>query len=265
MKFTDASAVTRSGEGLYQAVAQPGWDIFQVTNGGYVMAIAGRAMTAEANGRHLASISGRFINPTRPGPLMIDVETVKAGRSLSTLTARVRDDQKTLLIAHATFTDGAHGPDGNLLVHGSPPEIPPVEQCLRLLPDGEAPLPPPFAEQVGTYLHPDDLAHFATSESREALIRGWFQLLDGELLDPLGLVMTSDALPPAVFTSGLPVGWTPTIDLTVHVRNPGPHEWVQTVCRTRFVTGGWLEEDVEMWTPDGVLVAQSRQLALLAR
>jgi acyl-CoA thioesterase len=57
----------------------------------------------------------------------------------------------------------------------------------------------------------------------------------------------------------------PTIDLTVHVRNPVPPgtEWVLVRFTTRALAGGFLEEDGELWHPDGTLLAQSRQLAVL--
>jgi acyl-CoA thioesterase len=113
-------------------------------------------------------------------------------------------------------------------------------------------------------LHPD---HTTIGQDRPGppQVSGWFRLTDGELLDPLGLVLASDGFPPAIFFSSLPIGWTPTIDLTVHVRHPGPHEWVACRFTTRFVDGGWLEEDGEMWSREGRLVAQSRQLALVPR
>jgi hypothetical protein len=103
------------------------------------------------------------------------------------------------------------------------------------------------------------------AEGRSPDIRGWFRLLDGEPIDPYGLVLGADAFPPAVFTANLPLGWTPTIDISVYVRDPGPHEMLMCRFYTRFVTGGWLEEDGELWDTSGRLVAQSRQLALLAR
>jgi acyl-CoA thioesterase len=58
----------------------------------------------------------------------------------------------------------------------------------------------------------------------------------------------------------------PTIDLTVHFRAPVPVEGpLLARFRSRFVRDGYFEEDGELWTRDGTLVAQSRQLALLLR
>ena len=94
---------------------------------------------------------------------------------------------------------------------------------------------------------------------------GWFDFADGQTIDEYGLILASDSFPPAVFNSGLPVSWVPTVELTVHLRGlpvPGP---LAVVFRTRFVSGGVLEEDGEVWDSAGNLVAQSRQLALTPR
>jgi hypothetical protein len=64
-------------------------------------------------------------------------------------------------------------------------------------------------------------------------------------------------------------GGIPTIDLTVHFRSPlplaaaEPGAHVLAVFRTRLVNEGLLEEDGELWSRDGQLLAHSRQLALL--
>ena len=53
-------------------------------------------------------------------------------------------------------------------------------------------------------------------------IRGWLRLADGREPDPLMLLLAADALPPVAFDLGLS-GWTPTLELTVHVRaRPAP-------------------------------------------
>ncbi len=54
-----------------------------------------------------------------------------------------------------------------------------------------------------------------------------------------------------------------TVELTVHVRARPAPGWLACRSTTRFVAGGFHEEDFEIWDGAGVLVAQSRQLALL--
>lgn len=49
----------------------------------------------------------------------------------------------------------------------------------------------------------------------------------------------------------------------MHLRaHPAPG-WLACRAATRFVIGGYHEEDFEIWDSTGALVAQSRQLALL--
>jgi hypothetical protein len=96
------------------------------------------------------------------------------------------------------------------------------------------------------------------SGGAEALTGGWIRLAEGERpLDAPLLAAYSDAWPPAV------------IDLTVHFRStlPDPaaaaNAWTLAMFRSRLVREGFIEEDGELWTPDGQLLAISRQLALL--
>ena len=75
-------------------------------------------------------------------------------------------------------------------------------------------------------------------------------------------VFTTDEIPPAL-------GGVPTVDLTVHVRTPlpapdvGPEDAVLVSFRTREVGQGLIEEDGEIWSRNGRLLAHSRQLAVL--
>ena len=82
----------------------------------------------------------------------------------------------------------------------------------------------------------------------------------------MGLLVAADTFPPTVFNADLPVAWTPTLELTTHVReHPDPDGWLRCAFTTRFITGGFLEADGELWSESGRLIAQSRQLALLPR
>ncbi|MEX0863603.1 MAG: thioesterase family protein [Acidimicrobiia bacterium] len=265
MTFSTATSVAGRGDGSYTAEIEPGWDIFGVTNGGYLLAMTARAMGAETPGRRLASVSARFVNPSRGGSAIILTETLKTGRTISILQARTLSGDRPLLTSNASFVDERTERPAFTSSYASPPDLPPVEDCVRLLPAVDGPLPPPFMSKVEVHLHPDDAMLGQGPAGRMPEIRGWVRLMQGELFDPYGMVLASDAMPPAIFNSGLPLGWTPTIDLTVHVRDPGPHEWLACRFHTRFITGGWLEEDGEIWDSEGHLVAQSRQLALVSR
>ena len=65
------------------------------------------------------------------------------------------------------------------------------------------------------------------------------------------------------------LGHVPTVDLTIHFRRdlpvPGarPDDFVLATFRSRFAEQGFIEEDGEIWTRDGTLLAQSRQLAVI--
>ena len=60
-----------------------------------------------------------------------------------------------------------------------------------------------------------------------------------------------------------PVGWVPTIELTVHLRARPAPGWILGQFTTQDMQDGRLIEDGALWDSRGTLVAQSRQLALL--
>lgn len=264
MKFAEASAV-EGGNGLWTAELAEGWDIFGVTNGGYLMAIASRAMGNESEGRTLISATGSFMNPASAGPVSIRVEALKRGRSLSTLRATITRDDRDLVYVTGVYSDPARPVNDADLITETPPDLPPPEDCLPVEPSEEAPLPPPFSGKIEIRAHPDDAAALLKGTSELPTMRGWFRLRDNEQMDALSVVMATDAFPPAIFNSSLTVGWTPTIDLTVQVRNPQPTGWLGCAFTTQFVTGGMLEEDGRLWDESGRIVALSRQLALVPR
>lgn len=63
--------------------------------------------------------------------------------------------------------------------------------------------------------------------------------------------------------ANMPIAWAPTIEMTTHVRGLPEPGWPRCRFATRFISGGMLAEDGEIWDESGTLVAQSRQLALV--
>ena len=83
---------------------------------------------------------------------------------------------------------------------------------------------------------------------------------DGRDADLVSLPLLVDSTAPSVLELGAS---STTIQLTVHLRaHPAPG-WLACRATTRFVSGGYHEEDFEVWDATGTLVAQSRQLALI--
>jgi acyl-CoA thioesterase len=105
------------------------------------------------------------------------------------------------------------------------------------------------------------------SGGEEARTGGWLRLEDPRPVDHVLLATYADAWFPAPFARLTGPVAAPTIDLTIHFRTSDPAvaagEPVLTVFTSRTLQDGFWEEDGEIWSTDGRLLAQSRQLALL--
>ncbi|HVB26791.1 MAG TPA: thioesterase family protein [Mycobacteriales bacterium] len=260
--FVAATAVRHISAGDWSASIHPGWDIAGNANGGYLLAIAARALVGATGRPDPVSVTAHYLSTGQPGELRIANQVLKQGRRFATASAMLSAGERPLLAVLGTLGDlgQASGPE---LVDGAPPELPDPEDCVRVEPTET--FPPPFMGKVDLRLHPDDAAFAVGNQSGQPLMRGWFRLPEAEPIDSLVLLCAVDAFPPTAFNAKLPVAWTPTIELTAHVRATPAPGWLRCRFSTRFVTAGFLEEDGEVWDSTGRLVAQSRQLALVPR
>jgi hypothetical protein len=273
-----APAAAGSGDGsgfggrlTYAAEVFDGWDIGGVANGGYLLAIAGRAV-ADATGRPPLTVTAHYLHPGLPGPAQVTVDPVKTGKRLATVTASLGQGDRELIRVLATC--GSPSEEPPVLVDGAPPELPPYDECDAedSSSDPGAPpamgelMPPPgLMERLATRIRPGDDAFRYGGSTGRAEIAGWFAFRDERPIDALALLLAADAFAPPIFNVGVGPGWVPTIELTVHVRGvpaPGP---LRGVFRSHYITAGLLSEDGELWDTSGQLVAQSRQLALTPR
>jgi acyl-CoA thioesterase len=97
----------------------------------------------------------------------------------------------------------------------------------------------------------------------------WIRSREPRLLDaPLAAAFLDTWFPAPFVRLDRPVG-APTIDYTVHFRSPlppagaTPEDPYLVAFRSNIARHGFFEEDGELWSADGTLLAQSRQLALL--
>ncbi|MER5889795.1 thioesterase family protein [Streptomyces sp. NPDC001941] len=268
----DTAVTPRPGEpGTFDAELSAGWTIIRAVNGGYLLALLGRALGQALPHPDPLTVSAHYLTPSVAGPAVIRTQTVRTGRTLSTgqasLLQYAEDGTEVERIrVLATYGDLDALPD-DVRTTAVPPAMPPHEQCLG---PSDGPSVPPIpgssdiTERLDIRLDPATVGWAVGAPSGRGEMRGWFGLADGRDPDPLSLLLTVDALPPTSFELGLK-GWTPTVELNVHVRcrpAPGP---LRVAITTRNLAGGFLEEDAEVWDTAGRLVAQSRQLAASPR
>ncbi|MFE7840706.1 thioesterase family protein [Streptomyces sp. NPDC057474] len=264
-EFDRDTALTRRDEGVYDIDLSAGWTITGAVNGGYLLAVLGRALADALPHDDPFTISAHYLTASRPGPAIVRTDVVRTGRTLSTGQASLfqyddegREVERIRVLA--SYGDLGTLPD-DVRTTAKPPAIPPIEQCFG---PQDAPGPVPggsaIADRLFLKLDPATLGWALGAPSGKGEMRSWFGLADGRDADPFSLLLAVDALPPTAFELGLK-GWVPTVELTVHVRcrpAPGP---LRVAIATRNLAGGFLEEDAEVWDSADRLVAQSRQLA----
>jgi acyl-CoA thioesterase len=120
---------------------------------------------------------------------------------------------------------------------------------------------PPFTENFEI--------RWAGGEAGDARNLTWVRAREAPALDHATVASLADTMIPAAFTRMERLAVVPTFDLTIHFRAPLPQAgddgWVLADFRSARSAGGAWDEDGELWSRDGVLLAQSRQLAMMRR
>ncbi|WP_217215005.1 thioesterase family protein [Streptomyces sp. AC550_RSS872] len=273
-EFDRDTALTLREPGVYDIDLSAGWTIISAVNGGYLLAVLGRALADALPHSDPFTISAHYLTASQPGPAVVRTDVVRTGRTLSTGQASLfqfdeqgREVERIRVLASYGDLDAL--PD-DVRTTARPPAFPPMEHCFGpedtasdvRPPSGGAPVDgsSAIADRLMLKLDPSTLGWALGQPSGKGEMRAWFGLADGRDADPLSLLLAVDALPPTAFEIGIS-GWVPTVELTVHIRchpAPGP---LRVSITTRNLAGGFLEEDAEVWDSADRLVAQSRQLA----
>ncbi|MCB1001760.1 MAG: thioesterase family protein [Acidimicrobiales bacterium] len=264
MTYLDDARVTPVDETHYQASLSPAWRSMLDIHGGYVAAIAARAieMSLDDPTRPLRSYNAQFLRPARAGEITIHIDTVRSGRTAAFVRGTVTQDNRPVLTATAIA-----GSDKDGLTFT---EVPP--------PAGATNGPPADATRfVGT----EPGLHFAQLDLRfepgltifgghpRARVAGWLRPLDpAEMISLPWMICATDVMPPSmVFRTDRAVQ-AATIDMAVQlVRSqpsalvpPGTFVYAESICS--ISAEGYSVEDATFWSPDAQLLATSRQVRL---
>jgi len=259
--FDTDTAVQRVSADLYAAHIDPKWWVIRGPNGGYVAAILQRAMTdtVDNGNRPARSLTVHFLTPPEAGPVDIHTRVEREGRSLTNTSARLTQGERTIATAVGTFATGRDAVEYSEAVM---PDVPAPKDVPSRLIEGA----PPHAKMFDwkPAIGPPDF----TAGGR-AITGGWFRLHEPQVADPVVLTSYADNWYPALFfRTREPVG-VPTVDYTVHFRTglplpgAGPEDYYLLAFRAPLSHDGFVVEDGEIWSQDGQLVAQARQLAVV--
>ena len=257
-EFDRASGVHRSADGAYEATVDERWNVLRGPHGGYIAAMLLRALTDAVgdDGRMPRALTVYYPAAPVGGPVAISTQVERSGRSMTYVTARLEQDGALAALATAAFS--ADWPRTVELDTTGRPDVPPPDDIPPLDRGG---LVPPFVQFF--HFRPTTGDEWFTGAPR-AVSGGWMRLREDHELDAPLVAALADAWPPAIFPAASSPVAAPTVELTVHFRSPlpAPGRWVLGVFESRVARDGFFEEDGVLWSEDGEVIAQSRQLAL---
>jgi hypothetical protein len=259
-QFATVTAVTEESPGVFTGEISPEWTIGGKPNGGYLLAMAGRAAVAVVPHEHVLAISAHYLASPDPGPVRIETEVLRSGRSASQVRARLVQGGRACV--ETLVTIGSLDAETKPYWEGGVPDLEPVDRAQGIRVEGTSPTGMPLAlmSQVDLRIDPSCLGFAVGEPSGRGELHGWLSLLDGVDFDPLSLVLAVDAFPPATLDIEI-TGWVPTLELTVYVRGlpaPGP---VRVLQKAQLIAAGRVDEVCYVWDSTGRLVAHGTQLA----
>lgn len=268
------------GDGRYATAVSACWELAVVPQGGIIAAMAVRAMERELGDptQTLRTMTAMFAGQVAGGPVEIDVQLLRRGRSMSQLTATVRNPGADAgLTAIAAFGGSRRGFEFTELVFPAVPGPEGLRSFRDPLPEGvdfefdRSPMP--FWEEI--------------IESRPAIGRPpWEEFVDGPaeaafwyrlddppllpdgMLDPVAPIVMCDTMPSSVGQKVGPAAgpwFAPSVDYTLHLFRPASSGWLLAHHKARHAGDGYASVELSLWDPVGPhLVAYGTQVMLFS-
>ncbi len=266
--------VHRLSETSFKTRLSNAFDVHDRPPGGYLMYVAGLAMRSAArslNHGEAISISGHYVrDAVGNADASVELERAESCRSITTLQAKVVQDGACRAVFAGTFGKLSGDSLPELPFGASAPVLPSRSACVPAMEQLAASRGSALriAREVELYAPPDSalVRHGLNGVGAgETSIEGWAGFAQTDEIKLEQLPFFCDAFPPPILNA-YPARRLRTLQLGVHLRARPPFGDTMLRVRfsSRFVAGGMLEEDGEVWSADGGrLLAQSRQLLRL--
>jgi len=264
--FDNETISDKISDNHWRMTLVPHWNIGENPNGGYLLACLLRSMaTLVPDTPDPIAVTTHYLRPGLPGSVAdMQARVVRFGRRTATVTGTMEQEGKPRISCTATFgildnldTDNDSATKRNLAI--TPPDLPPPDKCTTRSELAQA-VSLPIMDRLDIRIDPQ----YAESGGHdEAVITGWVRFSDQRPADLLALHLFCDAFPPSVFTLHGPIGWVPTIELSVHTRRHPHPGWIKGAFNVGDLAGNLFIEDGVLWDENDQLVARSRQLQMI--
>ncbi len=258
--FIDGTRVHSTGPGRYDASIDDAWNLIPLPQGGVVTALAVRAMAEELADpeQRLRTLHTTFVAQVTSGPVEIDVEVLRRGRSMSHLRSEVRNPGAPR--GHLTTGIFGKSREGFDFTDLEPPtDVAHPDECPSFRePSAEGvdafEMTPFWAELVegrAVLGHPP-WEDYVPGRAECAAWLGFDDppFLEDGTIDPFALVVLVDTMPGAVGEKlgPQPRDWfAPSVDLTVHLFEACRSPWLLAHNRARHAGDGYASADVALW------------------
>jgi hypothetical protein len=243
------------------------WTVGDKPNGGYVLSLLGRA--ARIVGRRVGtqswevvSAGATYLRPPDLGPGEVRTTLMRRGRTAAHVRAVLSQGGADLIDTVCIVADL---PDSATTRYDGtqPLGAPDPDRCVR--PSSHVPggVHVGLMEAIELRFDPATLPFSDGPRPAEtAELRGWSRFVDRREPDPLSLLCSLDACPPATAMIGS-TGWVPTLQLSAYVRARPAPGWLGIRMTAGLVADGMVDETSVLWDSRGQVVAQATQLARL--
>jgi acyl-CoA thioesterase len=232
------------------------WFSWGGSHGGLLMALSAEVVAREAPGKTLRTLTTHFLAPVDDQPMELR-STVERSSSTSA-TVLVRTEQSGRLAALTVAATLASRPSWAVGHRPAMPAVPSPDACAAYR---DAELLFAFPSQIEIRPTDDTLP---LSGAERPVLTAWVRVRASDLVDVPTAVMLLDALAPAAYAAWTAPAVMPTVELSAHLvrdldRNPY-QGWVLIQQRHTATEAGISIDECDMFTTDGDLVAQARQL-----
>jgi len=253
LDLRDATVLTRESQNpsRFAADISDDWTIVHVF-GGVAMYVALRAMTEALDRPEVAPLTATalFLTPVPAGPVAIDVEVLRTGRSTAQLAARLRPADQREPALHVQGMFGATRSSDLALQSVPPPVVPPPDAV------------PARRHSPVIHFNFDDRTEWrpvsGVDEGSSDRVLAWERLRVGEP-DPLALALHSNILGVAVERHG-PFTIL-SLEIAIRFLATPTTPWVLQEIEAWHVGDGYATGPARLWDEAGRLCAIVNQTA----